>query len=79
MTLKEWRVFEYMPIFKVLLVAGVDFLYTEAGQYLPLSASACYILFWLNILEKFRVMNLVVLGLYSYVYQSVISEQCHVG
>lgn len=25
MTLKEWRVFEYMPIFKVLLVAGVDF------------------------------------------------------
>jgi len=24
-------------------------------------------------------MNLVVLGLYSYVYQSVISEQCHMG
>lgn len=23
-TLKEWRVFECMPIFKVLLVAGVD-------------------------------------------------------
>jgi len=25
MTLKEWRVFECMPIFKVLLVAGMDF------------------------------------------------------
>lgn len=62
-----------------LLLVWTSFLYTEAGQYLPLSASACYILFWLNMLEKFRVMNLVVLGLYSYVYQSVISGQCHVG
>jgi hypothetical protein len=73
-TLKNWRVFECMPIFKVLLV-GVDFvsLYRSWAVFAIVSLSLlCTVL--VKHIGEVRVMNVAVLVLYSYVLQSVITK-----
>jgi hypothetical protein len=71
----EGKVFECLPIFKVLLVVGVDFIsiYRSWATFVIIKLSLLYTVLVKHVGDV-RAMNLATFGLYSYVCLIVISK-----